>query len=158
MQFKVDGQNARRRGDWEPVHVRLGHPRAGAERSARVTAVARDSAGQTTTSTPVTVTVFNTERLDDRARRLLLSRRRQRTRSHADSSGDHPDGTSVNSASWTGSARFGGALTLDGEREGNVDLPALGTFYRTGFTYEAWVRKQTASDVAVMGTGTGAAR
>ena len=37
-----------------------------------------------------------------------------------------------------------------------IDLPALGTFYTTGFTYEAWVRKQTAKkDVAVLGSWTG---
>ena len=34
-----------------------------------------------------------------------------------------------------------------------VDLPALGTFYKTGFTYEAWVLKQsTKVDVGVLGT------
>ena len=41
--------------------------------------------------------------------------------------------------------RFGGAASLDGVSD-RIDLPALGTFYKTGFTYEAWVRKQTAQE------------
>ena len=42
--------------------------------------------------------------------------------------------------------------SLDGVSD-RVDLPALGTFYATGFTYEAWVRKQgSKKDVAVLGT------
>ena len=48
--------------------------------------------------------------------------------------------------------RFGGAASLDGVSD-RIDVPALGTFYKTGFTYEAWVRKSTAKkDVALLGT------
>ena len=60
-----------------------------------------------------------------------------------------PSGTT-----WTG-GRFGGGVSLDGVSD-RIDLPALGTFYKTGFTYEAWVRKQTAKkDVAVVGSWSG---
>jgi hypothetical protein len=71
----------------------------------------------------------------------------------ADASGNGRTGTLVG-AGWT-EGRFGSAVFLDGIDD-RVDLPALGTFYRTAFTFEAWVLKRgTRNDVAVVGTWDG---
>src|SRR5690242_16098351 len=56
----------------------------------------------------------------------------------SDSSGDGNDGTIVD-GSWV-SGRFGSALSFNGTSS-RVDLPALGTFYKSGFTLEAWIKK-----------------
>ena len=58
----------------------------------------------------------------------------------SDVSGNGQAGTVVG-ASWT-AGRFGSGLDFDGVDDG-VDLPGLGTFYDTGFTLEAWVKKRT---------------
>src|SRR5439155_17421681 len=58
-------------------------------------------------------------------------------------------------ATWTSSGHFGSAVSFNG-LSGEVDPPALGTFYKTGFTLEAWVNKQTTkTDVGVVGSWTG---
>ncbi|WP_053226918.1 LamG-like jellyroll fold domain-containing protein [Solirubrobacter soli] len=66
-----------------------------------------------------------------------------------DSSGAHHDGTIAN-ATWT-TGKFGSALNFNGTNA-SVALPALGTFYKTGYTLEAWVNKAGATkDVGVLG-------
>src|SRR5688572_17807364 len=46
--------------------------------------------------------------------------------------------------------RYGGALSFDGTND-YVGLPALGTFYNSGFTLEAWVQKATGKhDVGIV--------
>ena len=74
----------------------------------------------------------------------------------ADVSGNGHPGT-ISGASWTNDGRYGGALSFDGTDD-RVDLGSLGTFYQSGFTMEAWVKKAsvTKKDVAVLGTFTGA--
>ena len=68
-----------------------------------------------------------------------------------DSSGQQRDGNAQR-CGLDGFRPVRGALALDGTT-GEVDLPALGTFYKTGFTYEAWVLKQsTKKDVGVVGS------
>jgi Concanavalin A-like lectin/glucanases superfamily/Bacterial Ig-like domain/Bacterial Ig domain len=71
-----------------------------------------------------------------------------------DASGNNHLGT-VNGATWT-TGRHGGALSFNGTNN-YVDLPSLGTFYQSGFTFEAWVQKQSATknDVGILGTWTG---
>ena len=59
VQFRLDGDEPRRRGHDEPVLGLLEHDH-GRQRSHTLTAVARDGANLTTTSAPVTVTVSNT--------------------------------------------------------------------------------------------------
>jgi chitodextrinase len=67
-----------------------------------------------------------------------------------DSSGNGKNGTIVG-ASWA-AGKYGSALSFNGTSS-RVDLPALGTFYKTGFTLEAWVNKTgTKKDVAVLGS------
>src|SRR3954452_24888239 len=63
----------------------------------------------------------------------------------SDSSGNGKSGTVVG-GTWV-AGRFGSALSFDGTRS-RVDLPALGTFYKAGFTLEGWVKKSgTKKDV-----------
>ena len=51
--------------------------------------------------------------------------------------------------------RYGGALSFDGVDD-YVGLPALGTFYNSGFTLEAWVQKSTTKkDVGILGSWAG---
>src|SRR6266545_5835103 len=71
-----------------------------------------------------------------------------------DASGNGHPGT-LAGASWT-SGHDGGALSFNGT-SAYVDLGALGTFYQTAFTLEAWVKKQTANlnDRGVLGTWSG---
>ena len=67
-----------------------------------------------------------------------------------DASGNGRPGTIVG-ASWD-IGRFGRAPPFDGADD-RVDLTPLGTFYKTGFTYEAWVKKRTTKvDVTVLGS------
>src|SRR4029453_7029485 len=68
----------------------------------------------------------------------------------ADASGKGKNGPMVN-APW-GAGNFGSALSFNGTNA-RVDLPALGTFYKTGFTFEAWVKKSgTKVDDGILGT------
>ena len=67
-----------------------------------------------------------------------------------DQSGNGKAGAIVG-ATWT-AGRYGSALSFNGSSS-RVDLPALGTFYKNGFTLEAWVNKSgTDKDVGILGT------
>lgn len=67
-----------------------------------------------------------------------------------DQSGNDKAGTVVG-ATWV-AGKYGSALSFNGTSS-RVDLPALGTFYKNGFTLEAWVNKTgTRSDVGIVGT------
>jgi concanavalin A-like lectin/glucanase superfamily protein/Big-like domain-containing protein/fibronectin type III domain protein len=67
-----------------------------------------------------------------------------------DQSGNGLNGTIVG-ANWA-PGKYGAALSFNGS-SARVDLPPLGTFYKTGFTLEAWVNKSgTKKDVAIVGT------
>ena len=69
-----------------------------------------------------------------------------------DASGNGHDGT-ISGATWAG-GHDGGALSFNGS-SASVDLGALGTFYQSGFTLEAWLQKATTKkDVGVLGTWT----
>ena len=66
-----------------------------------------------------------------------------------DSSGNSRTGT-ISGATWV-TGRYGSGLSFDGVND-SVSLPALGTFYKSGFTLEAWVQKQGPKvDVAAVG-------
>ena len=68
----------------------------------------------------------------------------------ADASGNGHGGTVVG-ATWT-SGKHESALSFNGTNA-RVDLPALGTFYKTGFTLEAWVKKSTTKlDTGIVGS------
>ena len=70
-----------------------------------------------------------------------------------DATGNGNNGAVVG-ATWV-TGRYGGGLLFDGSND-YVGLPALGTFYNTAFTLEAWVLKATTkNDVGIVGTWTG---
>ena len=60
-----------------------------------------------------------------------------------DASGNGKNGTIGGGAAWA-TGRYGGALSFNGSNA-YVASAALGTFYKSGFTLEAWVQKQTAT-------------
>ena len=104
-----------------------------------LTAVARDTAGNTAASAPVVVTVSNAGvstaglqaayGFDDGPRDTRSTRR----------------GTTAPPPSWARAGRPPAATAAPSRLTARrrVDPPALGTFYKTGFTLEAWVYKQT---------------
>ncbi len=117
-----------------------------------VTAVARDAAGNTATAT-ANVTVDNSSAPGPGLVAGYGFDEGQGTGA-GDGSGDANTGVLAGGASW-GAGEHGTAVVLDGS-SGRVDLPALGTFYRSGFTFEAWVLKSSAKkDVAIVGTWDG---
>ena len=116
-----------------------------------VTAVARDGGGNTTTSA-ASVTIENAG-VSTAGLRAAYGFDESGGAAALDSSGNSRTATVVGGA-WAG-GRFGGAVSLNGT-SAHVNPPALGTFYRTGFTLEAWVRKQTSKkDAAIVGAWVG---
>ena len=147
VQFKLDGANLASEDTSSPYSV--GWDTATSSPGTHtLTAVARDTSGNTTTSAPVTVTVaappagsapVAAYSFDDGAGTIA-----------GDASGNGRQGT-IAGATWA-TGKFGSALSFDGAGD-RVDLPDLGRFYKLGFTFEAWVKKSTAkSDVGIVGT------
>ena len=118
-----------------------------------LTAVARDPAGNTRASAPVNVTVNSSFAPPGLV--AAYGFEEPTGTLAADGSGNGNGGT-VNGATRTTDGRYGSALAFDGVND-SVDLPGLGSFYKTGFTLEAWVRKQSAAtdDNGVVGTWVG---
>ena len=106
-----------------------------------LTAVARDGAGNTTTSASVAVTVSNAG-VSTSGLRAAYGFDDGSGTTAVDSSGNNNTATVVGGG-WT-NGHYGGAVSLNGTTN-EVDLAGLGTFYKTGFTLEAWVQKQTAT-------------
>jgi hypothetical protein len=149
VQFKVDGQNLGSEHTASPYSVTW-DTRGELNGEHTLTAVARDGAGNQTTSTAVDLTVSNSG-VSSTGLRASYSFDDGSGTSAIDSSGNGKTAT-LAGASWTNSGHFGAAVALNGTSN-EVDPPALGTFYRTGFTYEAWVNKQSGkTDTGVIGT------
>jgi hypothetical protein len=105
--------------------------------SHRLTAVARDGAGNTTTAPAVTFTVANVNGLvasyafgDGAAAAAAVA---------SDSSGNGLNGQ-ISGATWTSAGRFGGALSFDGVNDIVDVADANALDLTTGMTLEAWVR------------------
>jgi hypothetical protein len=152
VQFKVDGESIGSEVTASPYSVAW-DSRGVLNGTHTLTAVARDTSGNTTTSAGVTVTVNNppvsmvglraSYGFDDGSGTSAL-----------DFSGNDQTATLAGGAGW-GTGHFGSAVSLNGTSS-YVDVPALGTFYKTGFTYEAWVKKQSSrGDAAIVGTWIG---
>ena len=110
-----------------------------------------DAAGRTSARTMLTTTPADCDPTPPVAPVAAYTFDEGQGTSATDASGHGHTGTIVG-GSWTQSGRMGGALSLNGTAD-RVDLPALGTFYKAGFTYEAWVKKASAkSDAALMGS------
>ena len=148
VQFRVDGANVGAEDltapyslSWDTIGVVNG--------SHALTAVARDTSGNTRTSSSVPVTVANAG-VSPAGLSVAYALNETSGTVVADSSGNTFTATAVGST-WA-AGHFGGAASLDGVND-RIDVPALGTFYTAAFTYEAWVRKQTSKkDVAVFGS------
>jgi chitodextrinase len=152
VQFKLDGQNLGNEDTTSPYSLGW-DTRVETNAAHTLTAVARDGAGNATTSAPVNVTVGNTG-VSTTGLRLAYGFDEGGGTLTGDSSGNLRTGTFVGGASWA-NGRYGGGVSLDGST-GEVDPPALGTFYKTAFTYEAWVYKRTSKvDVGVVGSWSG---
>jgi chitodextrinase len=149
VQFKLDGQSLGAEVTSSPYSVGW-DTRGETNGPHTLTAIARDGAGNSTTSSSVAVTVSNSG-VSTSGLRLAYGFEEGGGALTGDSSGSGVTGTLAGGATWA-SGRYGGGVSLNGS-SGEVDPPSLGTFYRTAFTYEAWVYKQTSKvDVGVVGT------
>jgi glucose/arabinose dehydrogenase len=104
-----------------------------------LTAVARDAAGNTTTSTPVTVTVNNTGPAGLVA---AYGFNAGSGTTAADSSGNNNNGTTANTT-WSTAGKFGNALSFNGTNA-LVTVPDANSLdLTTGMTLEAWLNPTT---------------
>ncbi len=105
-----------------------------------VTAVARDNAGQTTTSTAVTVTISNSGGpVPGGGLVAAYGFDAGSGTTAADSSGKGNVG-SLSGPAWSGAGRFGSALSFDGVNDWVAVPDASSLDLTTGMTLEAWVR------------------
>ena len=149
VQFKIDGNNFGVEDRTSPYSVPW-DTRGELNGAHTLTAVARDRSGNSATAAAVQVTVSNAG-VSTTGLRASYAFDEGVGSAAADSSGNFMTGT-VTGSGWSTAGRFGSAVSLDGV-SGRVDLPALGTFYGTGFTYEAWVYAQSPKvDVGVLGS------
>ena len=102
-----------------------------------ITAVARDTAGQTTTSTAITVTVSNSPPTAGLVAAYGLNA--GSGSSAADSSAAGNTGT-VSGATWTAAGRYGSALSFDGINDWVTTPDANSLDLTNAMTLEAWVR------------------
>jgi chitodextrinase len=148
VQFKLNGQNFGPEDRASPYSVSW-DTRGEVNGAHSWTAVARDGAGNSTTSAEAQVTVSNSG-VSTAGLRVAYGFDEGSGALTADSSGNNQTGT-ITGGTWA-TGRYGGAVSLDGTT-GQVGFPPLGTFYKTAFTYEAWVYKRgSKGDVAVVGS------
>ena len=102
-----------------------------------ITAVARDSSGQITTSTPITVTVSNAAPTAGLVAAYGFNAGSGSTA--ADSSAAGNTG-SVSGASWNAAGRYGSALSFDGVNDWVTTPDASSLDLTNAMTLEAWVR------------------
>ena len=140
VQLRLDGLNLGAEDTTSPYSTSW-DTFATANGSHTLTAVARDAAGNVTTSAPVTVTVQNTASaglvgawaLDEGSGTAA-----------ADQSGRGNNGTVANAA-WTASGRFNGAVSFNGTSS-IVNVPDSATLdLTTGLTLSAWVNPSVVS-------------
>jgi hypothetical protein len=106
-----------------------------------LTAVARDSSGNTTTSSGAAVEVHNTGL-------VAAYSFDEASGSTVTDAVNHHDGTIVGGATRVASGRFGGALSFDGS-SGRVAIPHDATLaLGVGMTVEAWVRPAAGTSVS----------
>ena len=106
-----------------------------------LTAVARDAAGNTTTSAPVTVTVNNTGPAGLVA---AYGFNAGSGTTAADSSGNNNNGTTANTT-WSTAGKFGNALSFNGTNAWVTVPDANSLDLTTGMTLEAWLNPTTST-------------
>ena len=138
VQFKLDGTNLGIEDSSAPYSVSW-DTRLIANGSHALTAVARDAAGNTTTSAAVSVIVSNSGASPNLVAAYGFDEGSGSTA--ADSSGSNNNGT-ITGATWAAVGKFGAALSFDGGDVVNVpDSSSLDL--TTAMTLEAWVRPTT---------------
>ncbi len=152
VQFKVDGQNLGAEDPSAPFSISW-DTRAELNDTHTLTAVARDSVGNTVASSPVGVTVSNAGVSAAGLQAAYGFDNGPLGTTALDSSGNYRTATLLG-ASWSAAGRYAGAVSFSGTAN-EVDPPPLGTFYKTGFTLEAWVYRQTSKlDTGIVGSWT----
>ncbi len=135
VQFKLDGGNLLAEDTTSPFSISWSTPTA-TNGSHTLTAVARDVAGNTTTSAGVTVTVSNTLPAITSGLVAAYAFNEGSGTSVADASGNGHTGT-ISGAIWTTAGRYGNALAFNGSdgsvSVANPNLPA------GDYTWEVWV-------------------
>jgi Concanavalin A-like lectin/glucanases superfamily/Bacterial Ig domain len=111
-----------------------------------ITAVARDAAGNTRTSDPVSIVVNNTATPPPTGLVAAYAFDEGAGASVADRSGTG-NGGSLAGPTWTAAGRFGSALNFDGVDDRVVVADANSLDLTTGMTLEAWVRPTAAGGV-----------
>lgn len=133
VQFRLDGSNLGTEDVSAPYSVSWNTASA-ADGTHTLTAVARDTAGQTTTSGSVTVTVANGSGLV-----AAYGFEAGSGSTVADRSGRGNAGV-VSGASWSTAGRFGSALSFDGVNDWVSVADSSSLDLTDGMTVEAWVR------------------
>jgi hypothetical protein len=137
VQFKVDGQNLGAEDATSPYSASW-NTLAAANGGHDLTAVARDAAGNTTTSAIVHVTVSNAAASIPVA---AYSFDAGSGTTLADVTGNGNTGT-ITGATWSTAGKNGGALSFDGTSDWVTIADAAGLDLTTGMTLEAWVNPQ----------------
>ena len=139
VQFRVDGANVGAADTSSPYSLSWSSTSV-ANGAHQISAVARDAAGNTTTSAAVGVTVSNTAPPGPAG--LVGAWSFDQAGTAPDASGTGNNGT-INGATWTAAGKQGGALTFDGVND-RVAVPDAASLDLTNrMTLEAWVRPTT---------------
>ena len=140
VQFLANGATSAREDTAAPTRVNE-HDDA-ADGSHILTAVARDAAGNLTTSAPVTITVSNTAP-------TAPSRRTASRRGSGGSAGGRFRGNNLNGAltgaTWSTAGRYGNALSFDGVNDWVTVADHALLDLTTAMTVSAWVRPTAAA-------------
>ncbi|HEY6503024.1 MAG TPA: Ig-like domain-containing protein [Chitinophagaceae bacterium] len=132
VQFLLDGINLGAEDVAAPYSVSW--VTTGATNGSHVlTARARDAAGNITTSTPVNVTVNNTNLV------AAYGFNENTGTTATDNSGNNNNGTLTNGPAWSASGRYGSAILFDGTNDYININDANSLDLTNGMTLEAWV-------------------
>jgi glucose/arabinose dehydrogenase/fibronectin type 3 domain-containing protein len=137
VQFRVDGTNIGAEDTSAPYSVSWVTSSV-PNGTHTLTAVARDSVGQTTASAPVSVTVANSGPPPPTGLVASYSFNAGSGTTAADSSGRGNTGT-LSGAAWTALGKYGAALSFDGVNDVVSVADATSLDLTTALTVEAWV-------------------
>lgn len=140
VQFKVDGQNMGSEDTTSPYTVQWSTVQSG-NGVHTITAVARDTAGNTSTAASVTVTVSNS---GGNGLVVALNFNENTGSVLNDLSGSGNNG-SIFQATWFAAGKYGSALQFDGTNDYASILDSNSLDLTNGMTLEAWVRPTASS-------------